>query len=268
MMPQTFTPWHFTRSDIEDVVRTIGAAELDAKSQLVLLRSAAMLARLLNAQGHLETFRKSLQRSPQWPKDGSPKYLLYEATEDFFCDYYGAVNGVRAALIRERAIFGHIPKGASGMVSWFGTRMKAEHFGRVLEHGLKFRALIEHPQLNQPYTWAVGVETPHIFLYGTPSLRGGFPQGATAEEGFYSVGADGNWSFVAPDDQLVLDYLGLFWKATVEAWIGPVARTGPLTLVPSPTVGGIGHSRRSNEFLIPETMVLRWPLEPGNTRLT
>ena len=261
---RSFSPWHFTRQDVNLVVSKVGSLGLDEASRTVLLRSAAMLARLLNSQTSLETLRKSLMSSTQWPKDDSPKYSLYEATEDFFCDYYGALNSVRAALEPQRAIFGSIPRGASGIVSWFGARLRAEHFAAMLEHALRFRALIEHPQLNQPYTWAVGVATPHIFLYGTPSLSGSFPQGATAEEGFYSVGLDGSWAFVAPDDQLVLDYLGLFWLGAVETWVGQIDGRGISRYEYSGSVGWIEHCKSSSEFRLPQTTLFRWPLDPGN----
>lgn len=201
----------------------------DAVLRLLWAKSRIQEFRLTLPVGDLSTQRKEFARSGRsWdnqvletndPLSLQQKNVLFYLTEMWFLGFYATLGSFASLMPRFSEVFGRdVPiANISRFIGMLGPRYP--HLPvEFLEEAHEFRTWLTHPEAKPVYTWGVAFgDTPHhVFLHSRPHY-GKVPRGSMTE-GFHKV--PDQWSLTAPDEEWVMNTLGLLLMLVVDDILG------------------------------------------------
>jgi hypothetical protein len=261
--------WHYTGQDLQTQIDVLQSFDLDPRLQMTLMQATETMGRLLRRAEEVERLRRKFTKRAKgrdWTL--ANKAMFFEATEYFYFVYYSMLSAFASVVARSPQVYGHgVPvRSMEQFLPWLGKRTGLDHFARYLERARFFRTMLDHPQSQQPYVWALayGDGAAHIFLYGTPSRNGAIPPQATTCGKYLQILPEGNWVLPAPDERAIIDMLGMFFlHATADLVAVLRGEQPPAEQIP---VNGdapfaIEWSEPHKMFRIPKVIQLRWPFE-------
>ncbi|WFP17527.1 hypothetical protein [Citricoccus muralis] len=138
---------------------------------------------------------------------------LHATTVEFFDTYYAAVAALSTVVKRYRSTFGDSPSNSvSRFLKWWKSKglFMDEAYG-VLESARAFRAMFAHAESRPPYDWHTAVDgnLTKLVLIGESRKSGVLPEGASSFDG------EQQWSFLAPDEDLVVSAISVQLNALI-----------------------------------------------------
>jgi len=176
------------------------------------------LLRLFEKRDELQMARGALSPVSIFYPESRPtrrqQNRLFTATADFFQSYYAAVSAFISFVKRHSDVFGDAPHNSvAKFIKWYQPHaLFPDQTIPLLESARAFRALLDHSASHQPYNWhtvdiAPGFST--IVLIGPAERDTQVPAGAEMDE------EKPEWSFIAPDEDLICWALAVQLNATV-----------------------------------------------------
>ena len=172
------------------------------------------LRRLVGKRDSVETARRAFMPASSLDTEPRPRddvqVALYEATQDFYLNFYAALSSFVSALTRFKDALGEVPHTSNQkFLVWLETyALMPEIAIPLLQEARQFRAVLDHKASHQPYEWGTtSTESgTRVMLYGESSRSGSIPDGALRViDGLDpDFPEDTSWTFVAPDEDGVL----------------------------------------------------------------
>ena len=197
-------PEHWTVSDKE-------------KRALADLEEA--LRRLVGKRDSVETARRAFIPASSLDTESRPRddvqVALYEATQDFYLNFYATLSSFVSVLTRFKDALGDVPHTSNQkFLVWMESQaLMPEIAIPLLQEARQFRAVLDHKASHQPYEWGTtSTESgTRVMLYGESSRNRSIPDGALRivdglDPDFPEETA---WTFVAPDEDRVLAALAV-----------------------------------------------------------
>jgi len=251
--PDTAQQWHMHADFLAAWVERIREADpLDERQNLAFQHAFDSTWRLLRKFDALQLLRENQPTSGELEEEA--KHVLFEATETFFLQTYTAISAINALVVRYPTIFGRdVPTSSvQKFIVWLGSRFEVGLPIDFMELARRFRAVLTHAEQQPAYNWGYSPEAPRfIFLHGRPSRSGALPPGSRMSEVPQLVD---QWVFPAPDEQWVVDSIGLVLMFVVVQIIEPFIGGQP------PEIAVMSAPFGPSLMIDPETSVMYIPI--------
>ena len=241
--------WDIGHAEIDQWFAWLDDVAMTSLQARALINLWESMQRLSKKRIAVDDLRERLPKHhrPNGGMTQTDKDELFEATESFFQNFYGVLSGLASVVIRFNGQVFDGQATTSTMakfVDWLNKRFEAPGHFDILQEARAFRALLDHPDQKQPYTWQSAT------IAGGPVRIVLFGPGAVPTGGHEREFADGKgWDMDAPYEGFVSTMMALairscLWQ--IHQWGSGLEITSPIVTIASTRPAG--HSPEMNSL--------------------